>query len=166
LVHGVPRRPLQLALSNGILLVEFWSLPTTRVGSGMEVGCHADRCRAQGAEGWSKPYKRADGGGLFILVLEAIRRIEARGAIEMAHRVKNHVSEIFRFAIADGRCESDPSRDLMPAMARPKVHPLTLGLQGHLAAACRLYEDRKLIQRFSILTSDIVREGDTPIPMA
>ena len=54
------------------------------------------------------------------MILEAIRRIEARGAVEMAHRVKNHLSEIFRFAIPDGRCESDPCRDLSAAMTRPK----------------------------------------------
>jgi len=59
-------------------------------------------------------------------MLEAIRSIQARGAIEMAHRVKNHCSEIFRYAIPDGRCESDPCRDLSPALtkARPvKHHP-------------------------------------------
>jgi len=57
-------------------------------------------------------------------MLEAVRKIEARGAIEMAHRVKNHCSEIFRYAIPDGRCESDPCRDLTPAMtkARPVKH--------------------------------------------
>ncbi len=52
-------------------------------------------------------------------ILEVIRRIEARGAVEMAHRVKNHLSEIFRFAIPDGRCESDPCRDLSAAMTKP-----------------------------------------------
>ncbi|MGQ0280167.1 tyrosine-type recombinase/integrase [Sphingopyxis sp. Q841] len=59
-------------------------------------------------------------------MLEAIRKIQARGAIEMAHRVKNHCSEIFRYAIPDGRCESDPCRDLTPALTktRPvKHHP-------------------------------------------
>ncbi len=59
-------------------------------------------------------------------MLDAIRKIQARGAIEMAHRVKNHCSEIFRYAIPDGRCESDPCRDLSPALtkARPvKHHP-------------------------------------------
>jgi len=59
-------------------------------------------------------------------MLEALRKIQARGAIEMAHRVKNHCSEIFRYAIPDGRCETDPCRDLTPALtkARPvKHHP-------------------------------------------
>ena len=52
-------------------------------------------------------------------ILEAIRRIEDRGAVEMAHRVKNHCSEIFRYAIPDGRCESDPCRDIGPALRKP-----------------------------------------------
>ncbi len=53
-------------------------------------------------------------------MLEAFRAIERRGSIEMAHRVKNHCSEVFRYAIPDGRCASDPCRDLAPAMATPK----------------------------------------------
>lgn len=53
-------------------------------------------------------------------MLEAIRKVEARGSIEMARRIKNHCSEIFRYAIPDGRCESDPCRDLNPAMAKPR----------------------------------------------
>jgi integrase len=53
-------------------------------------------------------------------ILDAIRRIEGRGSIEMAHRVKNHCSEIFRFAIPDGRCQSDPCRDVAAAMARAR----------------------------------------------
>lgn len=53
-------------------------------------------------------------------ILEAIRKIEARGAIEMARRVENHCSEIFRYAIPDGRCETDPCRDLNPAMSKPR----------------------------------------------
>ncbi|WP_324698945.1 tyrosine-type recombinase/integrase [Novosphingobium sp. RL4] len=53
-------------------------------------------------------------------MLEAFRAIETRGAVEMAHRVKNHCSEVFRYAIPDGRCVSDPCRDLAPGMGRPK----------------------------------------------
>lgn len=53
-------------------------------------------------------------------ILDAVRKIETRGSIEMARRVKNHCSEIFRYAIPDGRCASDPCRDLNPALARPR----------------------------------------------
>ena len=52
-------------------------------------------------------------------MLEALRVIEARGSYEMAHRIKNYCSEIFRFGIPDGRCESDPCRDLSAAMIKP-----------------------------------------------
>ncbi|WP_157218901.1 tyrosine-type recombinase/integrase [Flavisphingomonas formosensis] len=52
-------------------------------------------------------------------MLEALREIQQSGSVEMAHRVKNHCSEIFRYAIPDGRCDSDPCRDLSPTMARP-----------------------------------------------
>lgn len=53
-------------------------------------------------------------------MLEALRAIEKRGSVEMAHRIKNHCSEVFRYAIPDGRCPSDPCRDLAPALAKPK----------------------------------------------
>lgn len=52
-------------------------------------------------------------------LLSAIRRIEQRGSIEMAHRVKNHCGEVFRFAIAEQKCLRDPSRDISAAMKRP-----------------------------------------------
>ncbi|QNA83688.1 integrase arm-type DNA-binding domain-containing protein [Sphingomonas sp. So64.6b] len=55
-------------------------------------------------------------------MLEALRAIEKRGSIEMAHRVKNHCSEVFRYAIPDGRCESGPCRDLAPVRVRRAVH--------------------------------------------
>ena len=57
-------------------------------------------------------------------MLDALRKIEARGSIEMARRIKNHCSEIFRYAIPDGRCDTDPCRDLGPAMmkAAPVKH--------------------------------------------
>lgn len=53
------------------------------------------------------------------MLLAALRKIEARGSIEMAHRVRNYCSEVFRFAIAMEKCRSDPSRDIGPAMKKP-----------------------------------------------
>ena len=53
-------------------------------------------------------------------MLDIFRAIQARGSFEMAHRIKNYCSEVFRYAIPDGRCESDPCRDLAPAMAKKK----------------------------------------------
>lgn len=51
-------------------------------------------------------------------MLDIFRSIQARGSIEIAHRIKNYCSEVFRYAIPDGRCDSDPCRDLSPAMMK------------------------------------------------
>lgn len=53
-------------------------------------------------------------------MLDIFRTIQARGSFETAHRIKNYCSEVFRYAIPDGRCDSDPCRDLSPAMAKKK----------------------------------------------
>jgi len=49
-------------------------------------------------------------------LLKALRRIEERGAVETAHRVRNYCSAIFRYAIQTGRAERDPSADLRGAL--------------------------------------------------
>ena len=49
-------------------------------------------------------------------LLSALRRIESRGAIETAHRAYQSCGQIFRYAIATGRAERDPSTDLRGAL--------------------------------------------------
>jgi integrase len=49
-------------------------------------------------------------------LLEAVRRIEARGAVETAHRALQDCGQVFRYAIATGRAERDPSGDLRGAL--------------------------------------------------
>jgi integrase len=49
-------------------------------------------------------------------LLSVIRRIEGRGAPETAHRALGNCSQVFRYAVATGRCKSDPSRDLRGAL--------------------------------------------------
>jgi len=49
-------------------------------------------------------------------LLSVIRRIEKRGALETAHRALGNCSQVFRYAVATGRCKSDPSRDLRGAL--------------------------------------------------
>src|SRR3546814_8867985 len=48
-------------------------------------------------------------------MLDLFRKIQTRGSFETAHRIKNYCSEVFRYALPDGRCDSDPCRDLSPA---------------------------------------------------
>lgn len=49
-------------------------------------------------------------------LLMTLRRIEARGAIETAHRAKQACGQVFRYAIATGRAERDPTPDLRDAL--------------------------------------------------
>jgi integrase len=53
-------------------------------------------------------------------LLKTLRRIESRGAVETAHRAKQLAGQIFRYAVATGRAERDPSVDLKDALAQPK----------------------------------------------
>lgn len=50
-------------------------------------------------------------------ILALLRRLEARGKHETAHRTKQRAGQIFRFAIATGRAERDPTADLRGALA-------------------------------------------------
>ena len=49
-------------------------------------------------------------------LLSVIRRIESRGALETAHRALSNCSQVFRYAVATGRAERDPSGDLRGAL--------------------------------------------------
>jgi integrase len=49
-------------------------------------------------------------------VLETIRRIEARGATETAHRARSDVSTIMRYAISCGLATRDPAADVKGAL--------------------------------------------------
>lgn len=55
-------------------------------------------------------------------LLAVMRRIESRGAIETAYRALQKCGQVFRYAVATGRAERDPSGDLKgalpPAVAR------------------------------------------------
>lgn len=86
-------------------------------------------------------------------LLAVLRRIEARGANETAHRAKENCGQIFRYAIATGRAERDPSQDLRGALAPAKPEHMAAvtdpaavgamlrmfdGYQGTLITRCAL----------------------------
>jgi len=52
-------------------------------------------------------------------VLTALRKVEERGAVEMAHRIKNYVVDIFRYAKAERLCDDNPAADLNHALKTP-----------------------------------------------
>ena len=59
-------------------------------------------------------------------LLAALRKLEAKGTIETAHRARVLASQVFRFAIATGRAERDPAADLRGALMQPDA--------GHFAS--------------------------------
>jgi integrase len=59
-------------------------------------------------------------------LLATLRLIEARGAVESAHRVRQICSKVFAYGIATGRAERNPADELRGALAPVK--------QTHLAA--------------------------------
>jgi len=49
-------------------------------------------------------------------LLAVLRRVEARGRLETAHRAHQNCGAVFRYAVATGRAERDPSGDLRGAL--------------------------------------------------
>ncbi len=49
-------------------------------------------------------------------LLDCLRKIEERGTIETAHRVKFSCGQVFRYGIAIGACSSNPAADLRAAL--------------------------------------------------
>src|SRR3546814_14464563 len=54
-------------------------------------------------------------------VLAALKRIEAKGKYETARRCRSFARRVFRYAVATGRGESDPSSILRGALVVPTV---------------------------------------------
>jgi len=56
-------------------------------------------------------------------LLAVLRRVENRGALESAHRIRTIAGQVFRYSVATGRAERDPSGDLKGALPQPhKTH--------------------------------------------
>ncbi len=49
-------------------------------------------------------------------LLVVLRRIEEKGILETAHRIQQNCGRVFRYAIATGRAERDPTADLRGAL--------------------------------------------------
>jgi integrase len=49
-------------------------------------------------------------------LLMVLRKVESRGALELAHRIREYSGQVFRYAVATGRCQRDPSGDLRGAL--------------------------------------------------
>ena len=57
------------------------------------------------------------------MVLQTLRKLEVKGNFETAKRLRSKVGAVFRFAIASGIMENDPTYALRDALIRPKAKP-------------------------------------------
>lgn len=91
-------------------------------------------------------------------VLEMIRKIEIRGALDISRRAKQGVGQVFQFAIACGLASSDPTAHLSGALKpRPRVkHMSRLPLDEVPAFLEKLRAYQEEGDRRSAITRDAV----------
>jgi integrase len=53
------------------------------------------------------------------VLLDALRKVEARGTGHVSKKVRQHAGQVFRFAIGTGRAKRDPSADLKGVLKSP-----------------------------------------------
>jgi integrase len=70
-------------------------------------------------------------------LLTVLRRVESRGVLEGAHRIRGLCSMIFRYAVSTGRTERNPAQDLIGSLAPAK--------EKHLAAITEPKEVQELL---------------------
>lgn len=85
-----------------------------------------------------------------IELLSVLRRVEARGALETAHRLLQNCGQIWRYAVATGRAEHDITSDLRGALPPAK--------ETHLGAITEPSEIGKLLRNIDAYKgSEVVR---------
>ena len=111
---------------------------TNRAASGVTFEVVARELHETKASGWSPTYaarwlERMEKdlfphlGGLPLrditapVLLDALRRVERRGAMETAHTLRQTAGQVFRYGIQTGRCDRNPSPDLGGALKPLKV---------------------------------------------
>ena len=75
-------------------------------------------------------------------LLTVLRRIEAKGALDTAHRTKQNCGQVFRYAVATGRAARDPSADLRGAIPPASgKHMATITDPKEIAGLLRSIDD-------------------------
>jgi integrase len=93
-------------------------------------------------------------------LLDALRKVEKRGALETAKRLRQTCGQVFRYAIASGLAKYDPTAALRGALGspgRPRGHKaMPLNEVATFLKALEIYDDgdasTRLALRFMVLT--------------
>ena len=98
-------------------------------------------------------------------VLDVLQRIEAKGRIETAHRVKESLGAIFRYAVATHRADHDPVAALkgaLPSVKHKSFASITEPKQvGELLRAIRGYGGSEVVRlALQLLPLVFVRPGE------
>ncbi|MGH8544196.1 MAG: tyrosine-type recombinase/integrase [Gammaproteobacteria bacterium] len=84
-------------------------------------------------------------------LLAVLRRIETRGALELAHRAHQICGQVFRYAVATGRAERNPATDIRGALPPAK--------QRHHAAITDPKDVGALLRAIDGYRGSIVTQG-------
>jgi integrase len=81
-------------------------------------------------------------------LLTVLRRVESRGVLEGAHRIRGLCSQFFRYAVSTGRAERNPAQDLIGSLPPAK--------EKHLAAITEPKKVRELLKAIDGYTGSYV----------
>ncbi len=91
------------------------------------------------------------------LLLDALRRVEKRGAIETAHTLRQMAGQTFRYGVQTGRCERNPALDLHGALQPLQVKHMAAVLEptraGDLMRAIDGYAGRPATRAALLLSA-------------
>lgn len=98
------------------------------------------------------------------MILSVLRKIESRGHIETAHKVKSYISQIMQYGIAGGLTLGNPARDLSGALTPRRKKPMAAIIDpreaGALMRAIDGYEGMVVRCALKLQALTFVRPGE------
>lgn len=86
-------------------------------------------------------------------VLDVLRPVEKRGAVETAHRIRQRMSAIFKYGIVLGACDNDPAAGLVAVLKPvPRATPQPAIIDG-----CRTQDERLTAARQMLIDCEATR---------
>jgi integrase len=91
------------------------------------------------------------------MLLDVLRRVERRGAMETAHTLRQTAGQVFRYGIQTGRCDRNPSPDLGGALKPLKVRHMPALLEpakvGELMREINAYSGQPVTRAALLLSA-------------
>ena len=84
------------------------------------------------------------------LLLSALRRVEKRGTVRMAHDLREFAGQVFRYGVAEGRCATNPAANLRgqlrPFVVKHMAAVLEPAQAGDLLRAIDAYQGTPVVR--------------------